>query len=153
MNKEKQIKICIACSSGGHYREAMAAIQLVDGDKYFVTNWTPHISDRAWKSRFYFVTHCKRNILKVIRNAIESYKILRKEKPDVIISTGADVAVPTCILGKIMGIKLIFIESGGQVYTPSLSGKIVYPVADLFLVQWKPLLKNFPNAKYGGPLF
>lgn len=150
---QKQLKICIACSSGGHYREAVTATQSLSGDKYFVTFRTQHISEQARKNRFYFVTHCKRNIFKVIHNAVQSYRILRKEKPDVIISTGADVAVPTCILGKIMGIKLIFIESGGQVYTPSLSGRIVYPFADLFIVQWKPALKNFPMAKYGGVLF
>ena len=150
---EKRLKICIACSSGGHYREALTATQLLNGDKYFVTYRTPHISDQAQKNRFYFVTHCKRNVFKIIRNAIQSYKILRKEKPDVIISTGADVAVPTCILGKMMGIKLIFIESGGQVYTPSLSGRMVYPLADLFMIQWEPLLRKFPRAQFGGPLF
>jgi len=153
MINDKKLKICIACSSGGHYREALTATQSLDADKYFVTFQTPHIREQAQKSRFFFVTHCKRNIFKVIKNAIQSYKILRKEKPDVIISTGADVAVPTCILGKILGIRLIFIESGGQVYTPSLSGRIVYPFADLFMIQWEPLLEKFPRAIYGGPLF
>ena len=146
-------KICIACSSGGHYREALRATELLDGTKYYVTFWTPHFAQETKEKRFYFITHPGRNPFRLFRNIIESYRILKRERPDVIVSTGADVAVPTCILGKLFGAKVIYIESGGQVYTSSLSGKIVYLFADLFLVQWQPALKNFPKAVYGGPLF
>jgi beta-1,4-N-acetylglucosaminyltransferase len=153
MKSKRQLKICIACSSGGHYREALTATQFLRANKYLVTFKTPHLDEEVMKNGCYFVTHPGRNICKVLKNAYESFRILIKEKPDLIISTGADVAVPTCLLGKLVGSKLIFIESGGQVYTPSLSGRIVYPFADLFIVQWWPALKNFPKAVYGGPLF
>lgn len=148
----RKVKICIACSAGGHLKQALTVVNTLDYDKYLVTYHSPHLSEIARQMKIYFVTHSKRNPLLIMRNAFESLKILIKEKPRFIISTGADVAVPTCILGKLMGAKLIYIESGGQVYTPSLSGRILYPFADLFLVQWKPALKNFPKAKYGGPL-
>ena len=125
----------------------------INHKKYLVTYKAPHLSKISDQIKTYFVTHSKRKPFLVLRNGFESLKILIKEKPQLIISTGADVAVPTCVLGKIMGAKLIYIESGGQVYTPSLSGRIVYPFADLFIVQWKPALKNFHKAKYGGTLF
>lgn len=147
------MKICIACSSGGHFREAQKATQLLTGEKYFVTFRAAHLSDTCDEQPIYFITHPKKSIVRLLKNAVESLKILWREKPDLIISTGADVAVATCLLGKLLGVKLIFIESGGQVYTPSLSGRIVYPFADLFIVQWKPALKRFPKAIYGGPLF
>ena len=142
------IKICITCSSGGHYREAILATKLLKGNKYWVTFWAPHLYDESKKERFYFITHPSRNVFRLIKNIVESYKILQKEKPDIIISTGADVTVATCILGKLIGIKLIYIECAGQVYTPSLSGRLVYRFADLFFVQWKPALSNFPKAIY-----
>ena len=152
MKRKKQLKICIACSSGGHYREALIATQFLRANKYFVTFQTPHIDEEVKRYRFYFITHPGRNIFKLLKNAYESFLVFIKEKPDLIISTGTDVAVPTCIIGKMFGTKLIFIESGGQVYTPSLSGRIVYPFTDLFIVQWGPALKNFPKAVYGGSL-
>ncbi|MDZ7263403.1 MAG: polysaccharide biosynthesis protein [candidate division KSB1 bacterium] len=149
---QPNLKICIACSAGGHLKQAMMVAKSLNHQKYLVTYAAPHLQRTFPEIKTYLVTHSKRNPLLVLKNAIESMRILIKEKPDLIISTGADVAVPTCLIGKLMGARLIYIESGGQVSTPSLSGRIVYPFADLFLVQWKPALKNFPKAKYGGPL-
>lgn len=146
------IKICIACSAGGHLQQALAVAQSLPYPKYLVTYAAAHVSEATRGIKTYAITHCRRNPILILKNAWESLTILLREKPQVVLSTGADVAVPTCILGKLLGAKLIYIESGGQVYTPSLSGKIVYHFADLFLVQWKPALKNFPKAKYGGPL-
>lgn len=147
-----RIKICIACSAGGHLQQALAVAKQLPYPKYLVTYQTRHVQAIAREIKTYAITHCKRNPFLILKNAWESLKILLKEKPQIILSTGADVAVPTCLLGKLMGARLIYIESGGQVYTPSLSGKIVHPFADLFLVQWPPALRNFPGAKYGGPL-
>ena len=148
-----QLKICFACSAGGHLKQAMTVAGAINYEKYVVTYRAPHLKKSAGQMRTYRVTHSKRNPLLILKNAYESLKILLKERPRLIISTGADVAVPTCILGKLLGARLIFIESGAQIYTPSLSGRILYPFADLFIVQWQPALRNFPRAKYGGPLF
>ena len=152
MKNNKQIKICFTCSAGGHLKQALKIADAINYNKYIVTYQAPHLKKIAEQVKTYFVTHSKRNPILILRNAFESLKILLKERPDIIISTGADVAVPTCILGKLLGIKLVYVESGGQVYTPSLSGRIVYRFADLFIVQWKPALKNFPKARYGVPL-
>lgn len=150
---KKHLKICFTCSAGGHLKQALTIINSINYEKYLVTYDAPHINKIMENIKTYVVTHPKRNPFLIIRNSFESIKLLLKEKPQVVISTGADVAVPTCILGKLMGARLIFIESGGQVYTPSLTGRIIYPFADLFIVQWKPALQNFPRAIYGGPLF
>lgn len=85
-------------------------------------------------------------MLRTLKNAWESLWLLRRERPHFIISTGADVAVPTLILGKIFfRCKIIFIESAGDV-TPTLTGRIVYPFCDLFIVQWPEKLHHFPKA-------
>lgn len=134
--------------------EALKATENLSYEKYYVTFWEDNLINFANSHNVYFITHPRHNPFLILKNCVESFFLLIKEKPDLIISTGADVAVPTCIIGKLLGIKLIYIESGGNVITPSLSGKLIYPFADLFIVQWRPTLKNFPSAVYsGGPLF
>ncbi len=159
MGEEKgKIKICIACSGGGHFSEALKATEKLKCEKYYVTYYNSATQEFSRKNRVYFITHPRHcffilRLFLFIRNIIESLFVLLKEKPDLIISTGADVAVATCISGKLFGKKLIYIESGGYVTSKSVSGRIIYPFADLFIVQWEPALKNFPRATYGGPLF
>jgi UDP-N-acetylglucosamine:LPS N-acetylglucosamine transferase len=88
----------------------------------------------------------------LINTLIKAIKILIKEKPDVIISTGGgEIAVPFCYVGKVLGAKVIFIETLSRITTPSRGGQLVYPIADLFLVQWESLLKKYGDkAKYWG---
>lgn len=80
-------------------------------------------------------------------------KILSKEKPEFIITTGALIAFPFCLCAKIMRCKVIYIESFARVNNRSLTGRLVYPFADLFLVQWESLLEFYPKAKYVGGIF
>jgi len=150
---QKRLKICIACSSGGHLAEALKAAADMDHDKYYVTFWTENLKDFCEKNKVYCITHPRHNPFRLLKNCMESLILLLREKPDLIISTGADVAVPTCLIGKLIGVKLVYIEAGCYVTSRSISGMIVYPFADLFIVQWKTKLKVFPKALYGGPLF
>jgi len=156
-NKRRDIKVCIACSAGGHFSEALKATGNIKYDKYYVTYFEKRLQEFTKNNKTYFITHPRhctfifRSFL-FLKNCIESTLILLREKPDLIISTGADVAVATCIIGKLLGKKLIYIEGGGNVTTKSISGRIIYPFADLFIVQWERALDNFPKAKYGGPL-
>lgn len=150
---KKRLKICIACSSGGHLAEALKATAHLEHEKYYVTFWAESLKEFCEKNKVCCITHPRHNPFRLLKNCMESLILLLCEKPDLIISTGADVAVPTCIIGKLLGVKIIYIESGGYVTTPSISGRLVYPFADLFIVQWKPALKNFLRAVYGGTLF
>ena len=133
--------------------EAIKATEHLVHNKYFVTFWADSLKEFTRKHKVYCITHPRHNPFRLLKNCVEALLLLLKEKPDLIISTGADVAVSTCIFGKLMRIKMIYIESGGYVTTPSISGRLVYPFADLFIVQWEEALKNFPKAVCGGPLF
>lgn len=82
-----------------------------------------------------------RNVKNTIKNTILAFKILRKEKPDLIISSGAAVAVPFFWLGKLFGAKTVYIEIFDRIDKPTLTGKLVYPVTDKFIVQWEELKK------------
>lgn len=79
--------------------------------------------------------------------------ILRQEDPDVVITTGALIAYPFCLIAKLRGKKVVYIESFARVHDRSLTGRLVYPFADLFLVQWESMLECYPKAKYVGGIF
>ena len=94
-----------------------------------------------------------RNILNLIRNTSVAWKVLRKEKPDMIISSGAAVAVPFFVLGKLFGAKLIYIEVFDRIDKPTLTGKLVYPFTDRFIVQWEEMKSVYPKAINLGSIF
>ncbi|MDO8428074.1 MAG: PssD/Cps14F family polysaccharide biosynthesis glycosyltransferase [Candidatus Diapherotrites archaeon] len=148
------MKICLAASAGGHLTELVQLRTAWEKENHFyISDSRPNAIELSQTKKIYFVTVPRRNFLKLIWNFFQSLKIFLKEKPDIIISTGADVAVPICWIAKLFGKKLIFIESFCRINEPSESGKILYTKADLFLVQWKENLKFFPKAKYYGSVF
>lgn len=150
------MKIFVACSAGGHFTEAQKVVApLLSIDKFdvYLVSYRDRriLEEKSFKGKFY-LTHPQKKVFKTLRNLIESFILVWREKPDVVISTGADVALFVCILGKILGKKIVYIESGAFVFTKTLSGKIIYYFSDLFLVQWKPQKKLYPKAIWGGPL-
>lgn len=89
----------------------------------------------------------------LIKNTGLAWKILRKEKPDFIISSGAAVAVPFFYLGKLFGAKTIYIEVFDRIDHATLTGRMVYPVTDRFIVQWEEQKKVYKKAINLGSIF
>jgi len=123
-----------------------------DYDHFFITFYQKGIIDELKDSKVYFLTDPRRNVFLFLKCFFETFKILMKERPKVIISTGAGIAIPSIIIGKIfLRSKVIFIESFTRIHEPSLSGRIAYYFSDLFFVQWKHLLKKYgKKAIYRG---
>lgn len=94
-----------------------------------------------------------RNFLNLIRNTFAAWKILKKERPDLILSSGAAVAVPFFYLGKFFGAKLIYIEVFDRINKPTLTGRLVYPITDRFIVQWEEQKKVYPKSINLGSIF
>ena len=94
-----------------------------------------------------------RNLKNLIRNTVVAWKVLRREKPDLIISSGAAVAVPFFYLGKLMGKKLIYIEVYDRIDKATLTGRLVYPIVDCFIVQWEEQKKVYKKAVNLGGIF
>lgn len=148
------MKICLACSAGGHLSELNQLKPFFERrEHYYVTDYRIDSAELEKKERVFFIECPRRHPLKLVKSFLQSLKIFLKERPDIVLSTGADTAFGTCLLAKIFGKKLVFIESFCRVREPSLSGRIFYPIADLFLVQWKENLEFFPKAKYWGGVF
>lgn len=151
-NKIRSDCVCVICSAGGHLSEAMTAISMVKGALYYVTNDEPHVRLRLSGEEVYYVVDPHTSLRLYLKNAWQSLGIFLRKRPKVVVTTGAGIALATCFLAKLTGSTLIFVESGARVTTPSRTGKLIYPFADLFIVQWKPMLKYHPKAIYGGPL-
>ena len=92
-------------------------------------------------------------IFKFSINCFKSFYFYLKIRPNIIITTGTHTAVPMCYIGKLFGSKVIFIETLANRTSKTLSGKLVYPIADLFVVQWEEMKKHYPNAVCWGWLF
>jgi UDP-N-acetylglucosamine:LPS N-acetylglucosamine transferase len=103
------------------------------------------------QDRTYFITHSERD-WRFFVNLWEAFRLLRKERPDVILSTGAGPAVPFAIIGFFFRIHVVYVETITSVRKPSLTGRIMYRLADRFFYQWEPLRRFFPGGIYGGPL-
>jgi len=150
--KNKKLKICIVCSAGGHLTEIKLLEDLYKKwDHFFITFKRNNSINLSKKEKVYFIKDPSRNPISLLITTIQTLVILLKEKPDLIISNGAGVAIPACYIAKLIGKKVIFIESFCRM-EPSLSGKFAYPVADLFLVQYPQLKKEYKKAVYTGSL-
>lgn len=151
------IKICFAASSGGHLEEISRLEGIKNHTDSFLITEKGDFSELNFCDKVYYVQQTNRKEIlflpKFLMIFIKSFIILFKEKPDCIISTGALAVYPICLLGKLMGKKLIYIESFARVDSPSLTGKLIYKIADLFIVQWKEMLDFYPKAIYGGGIF
>ena len=86
------------------------------------------------------------------KNSLAQFSVVLRVRPRVILSTGANIAVPISIFGRLMGVKVIHVETGSRVHTMSSTGKLMYRIANLFFVQWESLQKDYPKAIYAGRL-
>ena len=86
-------------------------------------------------------------------NCVKSVFLFFKLHPDYIVTTGTHTAVPICFFSKLFGTKIIYIETFANMTTKTMTGKMIYPISDKFIVQWESMLKLYPEATYGGWIF
>lgn len=149
------MKVCLVGSSGGHLTHLyMLKPFWKDRERFWVTFDKEDAISLLEGEKMYpchFPTN--RNIKNLFRNTVVAWKVLRKERPDVIISSGAAVAVPFFYIGKLLGAKLIYIEVFDRIDKPTLTGKLVYPIVDKFVVQWEEQKEVYPKAINLGSIF
>lgn len=151
------MKACFIASSGGHWEELLCLKEIAqEYDTVYVTEEGGQASDSNLEKVYALSQinrHEKNFAMHFTKLLFQAAKIMLQEKPDFIVTTGALLAFPFCVYAKLMRSKIIYIESFARVYNRSLTGKLVYPFADLFLVQWESLLQFYPKAKYVGGIF
>lgn len=142
------MKILLISSTGGHFNALQKLHSFWRKHECcwvtFKTNSTELLLDGEKVYWAYGPTN--RNIPNLLRNLYLAYKIIQEEKPQLVISTGAGVAVPFIILAKFLGIKTAFIESFTRVQELSLSARLVLPFLDKLYVQWEELEAKYSKA-------
>lgn len=155
MKKNGEIKVCLVGSSGGHLTHLyMLKPFWKDKNRFWVTFDKEDARSLLEGEKVYpcyFPTN--RSIKALIKNTKIAWDVLHKEKPDLIISCGAAVAVPFFYIGKMMGAKLVYIEVFDRIDKPTMTGKMVYPIVDKFVVQWEEQKKVYPKAVNLGSIF
>lgn len=149
---KKRLKVCLAASAGGHLSQMLKLAEHFNSyEQFFITTSivvTPALRD---KGRVYVVPECNRtNPIKLAKVLFSTLGIMLRERPDVIISTGAAAGCLACFIGKAAGARVVWIDSITNVEKPSLSGRLVGKIADLFLVQWPEIAQKYPNTEYVG---
>ena len=149
------MKVCLVGSSGGHLTHLYLLKPFwKDRERFWVTFDKEDARSILENEIFYPCYYpTNRNLKNLIKNTILAFKILRKERPDIIVSSGAAVAIPFFYLGKIFGAKTVYIEVFDRIDAPTMTGKLVYPVTDRFIVQWEEMKKVYPKAINLGGIF
>ena len=153
-------KVLFISSTGGHLNELLQLKPLFkEYDSYIVTEKTKSnksLKDN-YKNVYYLVYGTKKQLFiylfKFIFNTFKSLFLFIKIRPKVIVTTGTHTAVPMCYIAKLFRSKVIYIETFANSKTKTMAGKIVYPIADTFIVQWESMLELYPKAIYGGWIF
>lgn len=150
-NKGK-LRICLAASAGGHISQLLKLAKSWDGYETFCVTTTQVVRNNLSRlGEVYVVGECNRqHPIRVITVLLRCLRIVFKEKPDVVISTGAAAGCMLCFLGKMIGAKVVWVDSITNVERISLSGRMVRYVADLFLVQWPELAGRYKKVEFVG---
>ena len=154
-------KVMFISSTGGHLNEMMQLKKMFSKYDYcLITEKTKSniYLKKKYKGRInYLLYGTKHHFIsypfKLIINCFLSLFYYFKYHPDYIITTCVHTAGPMCCIGKLFGSKIIYIETFANIVTKTVTGKLVYPFSDLFIVQWESMKKLYPNSVYGGWIY
>ena len=157
MKMNKNIKICCAASSGGHFEQLLMLKPLMKKYDSFILTEKTLYKTNVKDTRTYYVLQVNRKEktfpFKMLWIAMQSLWLFIKERPDVVICTGVLAMIPMCLIMKMFGKKLIYIESFAKVTSPTLTGKLLYKYADQFYVQWESMKEFYPDALCLGGIY
>lgn len=150
-----QTELLLVCSPGGHLLELLT----------LRSAWTPF--SRAWVTldgddarsllrgeRIFFARGpTERNVVNFLRNLVLAWRVVDEVRPAVVVSSGAAIAVPFAWVGRLRGTRVVYVESLTRIDSPSLTGRLVAPVADRIYVQWPQLVGTLRGARFAGNIF
>ena len=146
-------RLLLVCSPGGHLQQMLALDAAWRGsDVTWVTLSAPDV-EYLLRGEDVVFAHgpTNRSIPNLLRNLAVAWRTIQSCKPDAILSTGAGLAVPFFLVGRLFGLRTVYVESLTRVAGPSLSGRMVYPLANAFFVQW-PSAASRPGMLYRGSI-
>ena len=155
--KNKNLKICVGASAGGHMTQLTKLLKTSDNWPYqpsfYVTTLDVIAKKLSEDNTVYVTGECNRNTpFKAVKVFFKSLAIVIKQRPDVVITTGAMPLLLLCICAKLFGAKIVWIDSIANIERFSMSGRFIRRYADLFLTQWPELAENNDNVEYAGAI-
>jgi UDP-N-acetylglucosamine:LPS N-acetylglucosamine transferase len=147
------MKIAVICSHGGHLTQMLYIVRALNCPEIvFVTYEGVRTSELNYRKVLF--PNFGERFSRIFLNLPKILDFFIRERPDVIISNGSEIAIPFFYIAKVLGIRTIFIESFIRIDMPTGTGRLIYPISDLFLVQWEDLLESYgKKAKYWGGIF
>ena len=147
-------RVLLVCSSGGHLAQLLALEPWWRGqERTWVTFDTPDATSLLRQERVRWAHYpTTRNLPNLVRNALLSLRVVRRWRPDVVISTGAGVALPFFVLARLLGVPTVYIEVYDRIDAPTLTARLCRPFTSLFLVQWEEQRRFCPEAVVVGAL-
>jgi beta-1,4-N-acetylglucosaminyltransferase len=148
-------KVLLVASNGGHLLQLLQLTDLWPQERrHWVTFQKSDAVSLLADERVTWAHHpTNRSLPNLIRNLGLALRMVRRGKMQAIVTTGAGVAVPFAIAGRLLGVNVVYIESMARITSPSLTGRLIYPFADTFIVQWPELLRFFKRARSFGTVF
>lgn len=154
-------KILFIASTGGHLNELMQLKPLFQKYDYHIITEKDKANENLknfYQDKLDFLPYGTRAklfsyIFQYLFLCLKTVYLYIKIRPKIIITTGTHTAGPMCYLGKIFGSKIVFIETFANINKKTATGRLIYPIADLFIVQWEEMLKIYPKAVYGGSIY
>ena len=154
-------KVLFISSTGGHLSELLQLEPLFEKYDYHIITEYDKVNENLkekYGDKLDFLPYGTRAkifsyIFKYLMLCFKTVYLYFKIRPKVIITTGTHTAGPMCILGKIFGSKIIYIETFANHHKKTATGRLIYPISDLFIVQWKEMLEIYPKAVYGGSIY
>jgi UDP-N-acetylglucosamine:LPS N-acetylglucosamine transferase len=146
--------VLLVSTQGGHLTHLLALRQWWEQrDRVWVCPALPDVVDRLDGERVVpAYSPTTRNLVNLVRNAALAVRVLRRERPSLVVSTGAGVAVPFFVVARLLGVPTVFIEVYDRVDTPTLTGRLCGPFTSRRIVQWQSQLAFYPDAHLVGPL-
>lgn len=143
-------KVLFVCSSGGHLDQMLAMLPAPDGvDVAVATFLKPDAITKVDGLRHYgLFWPTNRSAKALFINLFRAFSVLRREQPDIIVSSGAAAAVPFFYVGRLFcRTRNVFVECIDRIDNPTLTAKLVTPVTHLYLCQWPQQLADFPRRR------
>jgi len=159
-----RIRLLVILGEGGHTKEMLTLVDMLGDDiaygyivieddevsEHKIRRPGPVYRVRRPRDKAH---HLLWDTLKTLHSGWQALRVLLRFRPQAVLSSGPSVAVPACVLARILGCRVIFVETGSRVSALSTTGRIIYRVAHLFFVQWPELESRYPKAIYAGRLF
>jgi hypothetical protein len=150
----RDAKALLVCSGGGHLAQLLRLERWwATHDRAWVTFEMPGAAVLAGERTYTAHSPTTRNLINLVRNQRLAWKVIRAERPDLIVSTGAGVALPFFLAGRALGVPCAYLEVYDRIDTTTLTGRLCKPLSNLFLLQWDSQREVYGDGTVVGPVY